>query len=135
MYSAYHSLFILTMCIINIFKNILLSFLTNKKIITQTKWSTLFGGGGWIREPRTEKQSAGLFFPACGRDVLFSSHPPGPQTKNPLSGDDSGFLFGGGGWIRTTEARSSRFTVCPLWPLGNSSVFSCSTLSTALWSW
>ena len=22
-------------------------------------------------------------------------------------------------WIRTTEALSSRFTVCPLWPLGN----------------
>ena len=32
--------------------------------------------------------------------------------------------FGGGGWIRTTEAKRNRFTVCPLWPLGNSSVFS-----------
>ncbi len=31
-----------------------------------------------------------------------------------------GFCFGGRGWIRTTEAESSRFTVCPLWPLGNS---------------
>ena len=31
-------------------------------------------------------------------------------------------LFGGGGWIRTTEGIASRFTVCPLWPLGNSSV-------------
>ena len=30
------------------------------------------------------------------------------------------FWFGGGRWIRTTEAISSRFTVCPLWPLGNS---------------
>ncbi len=29
-------------------------------------------------------------------------------------------FFGGRGWIRTTEAISSRFTVCPLWPLGNS---------------
>ena len=29
-------------------------------------------------------------------------------------------LFSGGeGRIRTTEARCSRFTVCPLWPLGN----------------
>src|SRR5699024_1390258 len=28
-----------------------------------------------------------------------------------------------GGWIRTTEARRNRFTVCPLWPLGNSSIF------------
>jgi hypothetical protein len=26
---------------------------------------------------------------------------------------------GGGGWIRTIESIASRFTVCPLWPLGN----------------
>ncbi len=25
-------------------------------------------------------------------------------------------------WIRTTEASCSRFTVCPLWPLGNPSM-------------
>ena len=31
--------------------------------------------------------------------------------------------FGGSGWIRTTEAKRNRFTVCPLWPLGNSSIF------------
>ncbi len=35
---------------------------------------------------------------------------------------------GGGGWIRTTEAKRNRFTVCPLWPLGNSSICNC-------WSW
>ena len=29
-------------------------------------------------------------------------------------------LFGGGWWIRTTEGIASRFTVCPLWPLGKS---------------
>ena len=28
-------------------------------------------------------------------------------------------VSGGRGWIRTTEALSSRFTVCPHWPLGN----------------
>ena len=28
--------------------------------------------------------------------------------------------FGGGRWIRTTEGIASRFTVCPLWPLGKS---------------
>ena len=28
--------------------------------------------------------------------------------------------LGGGGRIRTIEAKRSRFTVCPLWPLGNS---------------
>ena len=34
-------------------------------------------------------------------------------------------FFGGGGWIRTTEAKRNRFTVCPLWPLGNSSILNC----------
>ena len=33
--------------------------------------------------------------------------------------------LGGGGWIRTTEAKRNRFTVCPLWPLGNSSIWNC----------
>ena len=32
-------------------------------------------------------------------------------------------FFGGRGWIRTTEAESSRFTVCPHWPLGNTPIF------------
>ena len=34
------------------------------------------------------------------------------------------YTVGGGGWIRTIEGEASRFTVCPLWPLGYSSVFS-----------
>ncbi len=42
------------------------------------------------------------------------------QTKNQTF--RSG-LFGGGGRIRTIEAIRSRFTVCPLWPLGNSPIF------------
>ncbi len=51
------------------------------------------------------------------------------QQKSPIK---SGFLpstsfsypfDGGGRWIRTTEVRDNRFTVCPLWPLGNSPVF------------
>ena len=37
--------------------------------------------------------------------------------------------FNGGRWIRTTEGIASRFTVCPLWPLGNSPIF------TLRWSW
>ena len=32
--------------------------------------------------------------------------------------------FGGSWWIRTTEALSSRFTVCPHWPLGKAPIFS-----------
>ena len=31
----------------------------------------------------------------------------------------------GGRWIRTIEGIASRFTVCPLWPLGNSPIFTC----------
>ena len=38
---------------------------------------------------------------------------------------------GGGGRIRTIEAKRSRFTVCPLWPLGNSPIFN---LSEKWWS-
>ena len=38
--------------------------------------------------------------------------PPHPQL-----------YYGGGWWIRTTESNANRFTVCPLWPLGKSSVF------------
>ena len=34
------------------------------------------------------------------------------------------FVIGGGGRIRTIEAIRSRFTVCPLWPLGNSPRYS-----------
>ena len=33
-----------------------------------------------------------------------------------------GFVNGGGEWIRTTEVVDNRFTVCPLWPLGNSPI-------------
>ena len=51
------------------------------------------------------------------------------KTKNPNPspiGNRFGFfLFGGRGWIRTTEAESSRFTVCPHWPLGNTPIFFC----------
>ena len=32
-------------------------------------------------------------------------------------------LTNGWRWIRTTEAICSRFTVCPLWPLGNPSIW------------
>ncbi len=35
-----------------------------------------------------------------------------------------GLLRGGGWWIRTTEVSDNRFTVCPLWPLGKSPIFS-----------
>ena len=39
--------------------------------------------------------------------------------------------FGGGRWIRTTEGIASRFTVCPLWPLGNSPILNCAPVGGA----
>ena len=44
--------------------------------------------------------------------------------KKPEQAIGSLLRRGGGGWIRTIEGKASRFTVCPLWPLGYSSVFS-----------
>ena len=36
----------------------------------------------------------------------------------------SSLVPGGRGWIRTTEVSDNRFTVCPLWPLGNPPIWS-----------
>ena len=80
----------------------------------------LFGGSWWIRKPRSKKQSAGLFFAVCGRPTC--SNPTSSSTKkNPQP--KLRVLFGGSWWIRTTEALSSRFTVCPHWPLGKAPLF------------
>ena len=43
--------------------------------------------------------------------------------------------FGGRRWIRTIEAESNRFTVCPLWPLGNSPIKIQPTIADRIWSW
>ena len=45
---------------------------------------------------------------------------PGKKEKSP-NANCVQTQSGGGRWIRTIEAESNRFTVCPLWPLGNSS--------------
>ena len=73
-------------------------------------------------DPRRSPAKTG---PAAGQ-VRFSScrAPHFLQTKKgpdlPLGRSGP---FGGRGWIRTTEALSSRFTVCPHWPLGNTPLF------------
>ena len=88
-----------------------------------------FGGSWWIRKPRSKKQSAGLFFAVCGRPTC--SNPTSSSTKkNPQP--KLRVLFGGSWWIRTTEALSSRFTVCPHWPLGKAPIFICASALTAL---
>ena len=52
------------------------------------------GGRGWIRKPRTKKQSTGLFFAASRRAVLIA---PSQATKKTLT-DVSVILVGEGGF-------------------------------------
>ena len=48
---------------------------------------------------------------------------PSTSRKSKETAQSCGFSdFGGGEWIRTTEVIDNRFTVCPLWPLGNSPI-------------
>ena len=66
----------------------------------------------------------------------FDLHAISPRRKSTMHSQNSqrshqakercfriALLLGGGRWIRTTEGIASRFTVCPLWPLGNSPIF------------
>ena len=87
-----------------------------------------FGGSWWIRKPRSKKQPAGLFFAACGRPTC--SNPTSSSTKKDPQ-PKLRIFFGGSWWIRTTEALSSRFTVCPHWPLGKAPIFICCPVRTA----
>ena len=60
--------------------------------------------------------------------TLAKSRLSNPPSKYPYQPKKTSlrmsFLVGGGRWIRTTEVVDNRFTVCPLWPLGNSPIFS-----------
>ncbi len=82
------------------------------------------GGGGWIRPPAGGPfRGSGL--PPAGHSLPLPFESALEQKNRPrLSAGP--IFFGGGGWIRTTVGIASRFTVCPLWPLGNSSIFSFS---------
>ena len=55
----------------------------------------------------------------CFQEPSFESVLPKKQRKTRVN-QVIYSRFGGGGRIRTIEAKRSRFTVCPLWPLGNS---------------
>ena len=60
-------------------------------------------------------------FHICGANISQRSYFTCPQGKFRWKKHLlSQVLFSGGsGWIRTTEVTDNRFTVCPLWPLGN----------------
>ena len=83
-------------------------------------FNTLAGAGGFAK-PRSKQQSAGLLLAAFGRPTC--SNPTSSSTKKDPQ-PQSRISFGGSWWIRTTEALSSRFTVCPHWPLGKAPIFS-----------
>ena len=73
----------------------------------------IFGGGRWI-SPDGDKLRLHL--------PCKEKYRPSRRTIG---------IFGGGRWIRTIEGIASRFTVCPLWPLGNSPI--CNFVRR--WSW
>ena len=97
----------------------------------------IFGGGRWISPdgdqlrlhlPRKEKyrpskRTIGIF--GGGRWISpdgdkLRLHLPCKEKYRPSKRVIG--IFGGGRWIRTIEGIASRFTVCPLWPLGNSPI-------------
>ena len=76
-----------------------------------------------------KQQSAGLLLAAFGRPTC--SNPTSSSTKKDPQ-PQLRISFGGSWWIRTTEALSSRFTVCPHWPLGKAPIFICTPALTVL---
>ena len=90
----------------------------------------LFGGRGWITRAALLKTAHWAVFTLSSATApqLFESTLAAPfsrQVKQKLRYPLDTGVLGGRGWIRTTEAESSRFTVCPHWPLGNTPIFSC----------
>ena len=108
----------------------------------------LFGGSYELRLPlfpqplgrALKKRSAAPASSPCFRrrrrsaPLLFESTLASPfarQIKQKLRYPLDTGVLGGRGWIRTTEAESSRFTVCPHWPLGNTPIFIFAVVWTA----
>ena len=97
-----------------------------------------FSAAPWQGFEKAERcpSLASLFPPqAAVGSAAVRIHPCSPfcktdKTETPVPGSDTGVL-GGRGWIRTTEAESSRFTVCPHWPLGNTPIFIFAVVWTA----
>ena len=90
----------------------------------------VLGGRGWIARAALLKTAHWAVFALSSATApqLFESTLVAPfsrQIKEKLRYPLDTGVLGGRGWIRTTEAESSRFTVCPHWPLGNTPIFSC----------
>ena len=76
-----------------------------------------------FESPKLTKQAKYIYGFATENHGLYNK-------KSPIKSDFfavTSFLhnhYGGRRWIRTIEAKRNRFTVCPLWPLGNSPILS-----------
>ena len=104
-------------------------------------YSTATAPVQWAQRPNFPVFSAGFlpiipmrkFFSACcpkkGNPPAIFRKIPGtgrgspPDGKKRLPDATASGSPGGGWWIRTTEGVASRFTVCPLWPLGKSPMY------------
>ena len=98
-----------------------------KKLWQHLCHSFLVGAGGFASRGLKNSPQDCFLPSADGRPVRIL---PAPAQKNPQP--KLRVLFGGSWWIRTTEALSSRFTVCPHWPLGKAPIFICASALTAL---
>ena len=109
----------------------------HKKYRPSKRTIGIFGGGRWIspdgdklrlhlpckEKYRPSKRTIGIF--GGGRWISpdgdkLRLHLPCKEKYRPSKRTIG--IFGGGRWIRTIEGIASRFTVCPLWPLGNSPI-------------
>ena len=96
----------------------------------------VLGGRVWIARPALLKTAHWAVFTLSSATApqLFESTLAAPfsrQVKQKLRYPLDTGVLGGRGWIRTTEAESSRFTVCPHWPLGNTPIFIFAVVWTA----
>ena len=89
-------------------------------VLCSTNWAI------WASYKRRARDVCFVLFKLRGQDLNLwpSGYEPDelPDCSIPryeVTSDNTCYQKNGQRWIRTTEAICSRFTVCPLWPLGN----------------
>ena len=103
-------------------------FIMKERVIKTITLS--FGGRGWAREFAcyASRRIDSVWLESTHKRIFYKIKKRVTKTITLSSG--------GRGWIRTTEVIDDRFTVCSLWPLGNSSIlFGEITEVISLWSW
>ena len=101
-------------------KLLMLNPMTGEYLPVNNDAGLFLGGGGWIRP---HGGAGRLAAPGRPRRSIHSRSDRIPRRDNTRKSPHLAMrAFGGGGWIRTTVGIASRFTVCPLWPLGNTPI-------------